>query len=333
MLNKVGLNGPTEDCSVTELSNGKQLLTTVDIFTPIHDDPIIMGKIAACNVTNDIFAKNVLDIINYLSFLGVPNNQPEQITEGLLQGQREFLKQFNADINGGHSIVNPWPLIGGMATGISDKDNIVSKQIDEQAKLGDFILTKPMGIQPAMAVYRIQKDQPDFLGSYNPKSLEAMVNTAVECMTTSNYGVVKAIHDENLRSVIAGMTDVTGFGLKGHALEMIEGRKLNIEIDILPVIQGTIELSSYLGYDLLSGSCAETAGAMLIAIDSNKIRSEEFQNHLSHHGVMSWRIGRFLKGTNQFTIIQNHKVIEVESLKPTTPKNQKMTNTIKKTEK
>ncbi len=312
ILNNSGLSGLTEDCAIKEISNGKVLVTNVDVFTPIHDDPTIMGEITACNSTNDVFAMNVIDIVMYLSLLGVPNDQPQEISEGLLLGQRKFLKQMGADINGGHTIINPWPLMGGIVVGISDKKDIIPKQINPNVRKGDLILTKPLGIQAAMASYRIINNEPEFLNEFEIEKIQKGIDLAIKLMKTSNYNISKVIRSEEIRDGIPAMTDVTGFGLKEHATEMIQQQKIDITINTLPIITGTDDLSEYLGYDLIQGCAAETAGPMLMAINTNKIDTNEVQRLLNKEKIISWKIGQFEKGTGKVEMKKDPKIIHVE---------------------
>jgi len=84
----------------------------LDIFTPIVDEPDIMGQIAACNVTNDIFAMNVPEISGMLVFLGINKNTPMKIAEGILEGIKYFMeKKIDSKVVGGHTIYSEWPLI------------------------------------------------------------------------------------------------------------------------------------------------------------------------------------------------------------------------------
>ncbi|MBY8987676.1 MAG: selenide, water dikinase SelD, partial [Candidatus Lokiarchaeota archaeon] len=87
---------------------------SIDIFTPLVDEPEIMGEIAACNVTNDIFAMNVPEVSGMLVFLGINKNTPMNIAEGILKGINRFMEQkINSKVVGGHTIYSEWPLIGG----------------------------------------------------------------------------------------------------------------------------------------------------------------------------------------------------------------------------
>jgi selenide,water dikinase len=260
----------------------------LDIFTPIVDEPYIMGQIAACNVTNDIFAMNVPEISGILVFLGINTKTPMKIAEGILKGIKDFMeKQLKSKVVGGHSIYSEWPLIGGEASGFVHKDAIIRKQ---GLKYGDkLLLTKPIGIQPVMAAYRLLKDMPEMLEGYSEKEVKKSINLAIKIMTTSNQKVVKAIHSLTDFSFIHAMTDITGFGLAGHLLEMLQNSNLSAIIDIIPSIQLSESLSKDLGYAFDECKCAETSGGMLMAIDPSKI--EDFSNTLTSHGISNWTVG------------------------------------------
>jgi selenide,water dikinase len=317
-LKESGLGYTAEDCAVKEIGD-KILATNVDIFTPIHDDPIIMGEITACNATNDIFAMNVVDIVMYLSFLGVPVDQPEEVIQGLIIGQGNFLKQFNADIDGGHTIINPWPLSGGIVVGIADKTDLIPKQLHSKSTTGDVFLTKPLGIQAAMALYRMQKDDETFLKELFPgvdsNSFTKAINIAVEVMRKSNYNVSNTIRKHYLKPAITSLTDITGFGLKKHAEEVVQGTRFDISVDTLPIIAGTDSISEVLGYDLIGGCAAETAGPMLFCVDSNEIDTESVLDDFKKEKVPIWKIGSYSEGKGVVRMKKNPNIIHVEKLK------------------
>jgi len=112
-LSKVGLKGDIEDSAVIPVPNTDLLMVkNIDIFTPILDEPEITGEIAAANVTNDIFALNVLNISGMLIFLGIKKNMPMAIAEGILRGIKNFMEnKINSKVLGGHTIYSSWPLI------------------------------------------------------------------------------------------------------------------------------------------------------------------------------------------------------------------------------
>jgi selenide,water dikinase len=260
----------------------------IDIFTPIVDEPEIMGEIAACNVTNDIFALNVPQISGMLVFLAVNTNTPNHVTEGILKGIKRFMEhKIDSKIVGGHTIYSEWPLIGGEASGFINKNNLIRKY---GVKNGDkLILTKPIGLQAITAAYRILKDTPELLSEFSVSEIKSSITLAIDLMTTSNQSVVKAIYTYDDFSFVHAMTDVTGFGLSGHLKEMLQFSGLSAIIETIPSIKHSKILSEEFGYSYSDCLCAETAGGMLLAIDPGKI--EDFYNTLSSQGISNWIVG------------------------------------------
>jgi selenide,water dikinase len=264
------------------------LVKTIDIFTPIVDEPQIMGEIAACNVTNDVFAMNVPDVSGILVFLAIQTITPDEISIGILEGIKYFMEQkIDSQVIGGHTIYSEWPLIGGEASGFVNKDKIIRKF---GVKKGDkLLLTKPIGLQAVMAAYRILKDTPEILDNFSIDELKNSINIAINIMTTPNQNVVKTIHSYDDFSFIHAMSDVTGFGLAGHTHEMLQHSELSVVINKIPYIKLAKELSKELGYAFDDCRCHETAGGMLIAVDHRKI--EEFSNALKSNGITNWIVG------------------------------------------
>jgi selenide,water dikinase len=281
----------------------------LDIFTPIIDEPDIAGQIAACNVTNDVFAMNVPEISGMLVFLAIQPITPIDIAEGILKGIKTFMeKKVNSKIVGGHTIYSEWPLIGGEASGFVERDKIIPKQ---GVKLGDkLILTKPIGIQAIMASYRILKDMPDLLAHYSKSELQRAIDIAVNVMTTPNQNVIKTIHSYDNFSFIHAMSDVTGFGLAGHAKEMLQNSNFSITINRVPYINLAKELSKELGYAYDECKCHETAGGMLISVASD--HADEFSTTLKRNKIKNWIIGTIGKvQPEQVQISENVEHIEI----------------------
>ncbi len=288
LLEKVGLQGLTEDCSITSVPNTNLfLLENIDIFTPIVDEPEIMGEIATCNVTNDVFAMNVPQINGMFVFLALQTLMPMEIAEGIMNGINNFMKKINSKVTGGHTIYCEWPLIGGGASGFVEKDKLIRKQ---GLRKGDkLLITKPTGLQPVMAAYRILKDTPEILENYSDAELRNSINYAIELMITSNQNVVKTIYSYDDFSFIHSMTDVTGFGLAGHTREMLEGTNLSALIETVPIIKYSKELARDFNYRLDSCEASETAGGMLLSVDADNV--EEFSNRLSSNNIHNWVVG------------------------------------------
>jgi selenide,water dikinase len=254
-----GLKGDIEDSAVIPVPNTDLVLVkNIDIFTPIIDEPDIMGEIAAANVTNDVFALNVLDISGMLVFLGLKKNMPMHIAEGILKGIRNFMEnKIHSKVLGGHTIYSEWPLIGGEASGFVNKNKLIKKNYVEE---GDkLILTKPMGNQAIMAAYRLQKNRPDLLETYSKAKIDKSIDLAIEFMTMPLQNVVKTIHSYQDISFVHSMTDVSGFGLSGHLKEMLQGSNLSANIKKVPIFKLAKELSYDFGYKFDECEMPETA--------------------------------------------------------------------------
>jgi selenide,water dikinase len=239
-----------------------------------------------------------------LTIMAFPENMPSEFAVGILKGFGDFCREMDAPVVGGHTIRNPWPIIGGAATGIGDPEKIVYTR---GAKVGDrLFLTKPLGIAPAMAAYRLRKEEEgkELLEGVSKELVDAAVAGAVESMTSSNKPVAEAMQQVPVHAA----TDVTGFGLKGHAGNMAMLGKVDIVVDQLAVFRGTPVLAEIFGYPLLQGEAKETAGGMLIAVA--KEDADDLLDQLDKRKVRHWEVGRVVKGSGKVIVPQKVKVVE-----------------------
>jgi selenide,water dikinase len=313
LLNQAGLTcefgeevlaGPWENSSVIQIAPDIAILNTLDFFTPMVDEPEIQGRIAGSNVTSDIYALAVTKIASVLTIMAYPENMPSELAVGMLKGFGDFCREMDTPVVGGHTIRNPWPIIGGAATGISDPEKIV---YTKGAKPGDrLFLTKPLGIAPAMAAYRLRKEEEgrELLKDVPEDIVETAVNQAITGMITSNKPVAEAMQQVPVHAA----TDVTGFGLKGHAANMAELGKVDIVIDNLWVIRGTPALTDIFGYPLTTGESKETAGGMLIAIA--KEDADDLLSELDKRKVRCCEVGYVTEGSGNVNVLKNAKVTE-----------------------
>jgi selenide,water dikinase len=313
LLEKAGLSGelgenvlagPWENSSVVKISDKLAVLNTLDFFTPMVDEPEIQGRITGSNVTSDIYALAVTNIVSVLSIMAYPENMPDELAVGMLKGFGDFCREMGAPVVGGHTIRNPWPIIGGAATGIGEIEKIVYTR---GAQVGDrLFLTKPLGIAPAMAAYRLRKEEEgkELLKEIPDDLVDVAVNQAIGGMVTSNKPVAEAMQQVPVHAA----TDVTGFGLKGHAANMAVLGKVDIVIDQLAVISGTPALAELLGYPLLTGEAKETAGGMLIAVAQED--ADKLQDELDKRKVRHFEVGYVTRGNGNVNVLKNAKVIE-----------------------
>ena len=309
------MKGDIEDAAIIPVPNTDIVIVkNIDIFTPIIDEPEIMGEIAAANVTNDVFALNVPEISGMLVFLGMKKNMPMHIAEGILVGIRNFIEnKIGSKVLGGHTIYSEWPLVGGEASGFINKDKVIKKNY---VKEGDtLILTKPVGNQAIMAAYRLQKNNPDLLMAFSKEEIDKSIDLAIEYMTMPLQSVVKAIHSYEDISFVHSMTDVSGFGLSGHIKEMLQNSKLSAYIKKVPIFKLTKELAYEFGYKFDDLEMPETSGGMLLSVDHEY--AEEFSERLNNEfHVSNWIIGEIdnINEPRHVCISKNVEYVEITDI-------------------
>lgn len=205
-------NETKDDAAVYDIGNGIGIVSTTDFFMPIVDDPFDFGRIAATNAISDIFAMGAKPIMA-IAILGFPIKLlPPEVAQRIVEGGRFACKQAGIALAGGHSIDTPEPIFGLAVTGIIST-NKVKKNASAQAGCKLF-LTKPLGI--GILTTAEKKDK--------LKSVHKGLATQAMCQMNTI-----GMHFAELEGVSA-MTDVTGFGLLGHLIEICEGANLNAEV-------------------------------------------------------------------------------------------------------
>ena len=301
------LAGAWENSSVVKIADNLAVLNTLDFFTPLVDEPEIQGRIAGSNVTSDIYTLGITNIASFLTIMAYPESMPDDLAVGLLKGLSDFCSEMNIPLVGGHTIRNPWPIIGGAATGVGCIDQIVYTR---GAQHGDrLFLTKPLGIAAAMAAYRLRKETEgkELLAPLSADIVETAVNKAIEGMTSSNKPVAEVMQ----KVPIHAATDITGFGLKGHLTNMATLSNVDIIINNLYVIPGTPELSELFGYPLLTGEAKETAGGILMAV--SKENTDNLQSELDKQKISYCEIGYVTEGIGNVNVSKNPKITLAET--------------------
>lgn len=217
----------SDDAAVYRVSDDTALVQTVDFFPPIHDDPYTFGQIAATNALSDVYAMGGEPKLA-LNLLCVPESMPRQAVHDLLRGGYDKVYEAGALIAGGHSILDDEPKYGLCVTGFVHPDRVLT---NSGAKPGDvLLLTKPLGIGVLTTAAKA--------GLTSPAGQEL----AVRLMTTLN----KAARDAMVKYRVHACTDVTGFGLLGHACEMAQGSGVSITLRVADVdlIGEAMELAS-----------------------------------------------------------------------------------------
>jgi selenide,water dikinase len=220
----------SDDASVYRINDELALVQTVDFFPPIVDDPYLFGQIAAANALSDVYAMGGEPKL-CLNIMAVPKTMPMDAVHQMLRGGYEKVYEAGALITGGHSILDDVPKYGLSVTGFVHPDRILT---NSGARPGDVILlTKPIGIGVLTTAAKA-----DML-SDNGREL------IIRLMTTLN----KAARDAMVRYKVHACTDVTGFGLLGHAYEMAQGSgvEITLQVDGIDLMPEALDLAR-MGY-------------------------------------------------------------------------------------
>lgn len=212
----VGFNS-ADDAAVYRLDDRRALVTTVDFFPPMLDDPLAFGRIAAANALSDVYAMGG-DPILALNLLCFPESGDFNDLTQILQGGAATAAEADIPIAGGHSIYDSLPKYGLCVTGLVDPARVLR---NDTPRPGDaLILTKPLGTGIVLAAHRAELADAD------------AYEFAISVMQRLNKDAARALRDAD----VSACTDVTGFGLLGHAREMAAGSStLVIDPDALPV--------------------------------------------------------------------------------------------------
>lgn len=267
----------TPDCSVVPMKGPHaqdkvQLISTTDFFYPAVEDPYLQGRIACCNTLSDVYAMGIDRIDHVLMVLGVSLKMTEDerqiVTEQMIKGFDDCCKEAETLVTGGQSIMNPWPIIGGVANVVCHESEYLRIN---RAEPGDvLVLTKPLGTQHAVNLNQwLIENRPRWTDQaskiFTPEQAKNTYYQSVESMATLNRNAASLLKKYDCRS----STDVTGFGIKGHAENLVEvqTKAVNFEIEALPVFQGVHRINQEIfNYKLLDGFAAETSGGLLIAL-------------------------------------------------------------------
>ena len=202
-------NETADDAAVYDLGNGTAIISTTDFFMPIVDDPFDFGRIAATNAISDIFAMGGKPIMG-IAILGFPTNVlPAEVAQKIIDGGRFACHQAGIALAGGHSIDSPEPIFGLAVTGVIDTEKV---KRNASAKSGcKLYMTKPLGIGILTTAEKKGKLKPEHQG----------LATAAMCQMNSIGSQFSQVDG------VTAMTDVTGFGLLGHLIEICEGSNLS----------------------------------------------------------------------------------------------------------
>ncbi len=229
-------NEERDDAAVLDLGDGTAVVSTTDFFMPIVDDPEDFGRIASVNAISDVYAMGGTPLLA-IAILGWPiNTLPPEVANRVIEGARQACAEAGIPLAGGHSIDSPEPIFGLAVTG---RVRIEHLKKNGGASLGSkLFLTKPLGVGILTTAQKKGLLKPEH-ADIAPNSMKRL-NRAGERFGKLSY--------------VEAMTDVTGFGLLGHLVEMCEASNASaiVEFEKVPVIAGDI-LDFYLEHNCIPG--------------------------------------------------------------------------------
>lgn len=262
------------DCCVLPLRNNLKLIQTTDFFYPLIDDPYTMGWITCCNVLSDLYAMGVVHCDNMLLLLGVAQELTSQernvVIPLLMQGFRDCALEAGTYVRGGQTVLSPWLMMGGVATSVCvDSEYIMPNQALKGDKL---VLTKPLGTQVAVNVHQWMLDNHPFWcqtlkNVTTSDEVKSLYQAATRSMAHLNKTAATLMHKYQAH----GCTDVTGFGLMGHADNLAKFQatsNISFHIHTLPYLASSELYSKSLNdrFNIHKGLCPETSGGLLIIL-------------------------------------------------------------------
>jgi selenide,water dikinase len=292
---------PPDDAAVYRLADDLAVIGTVDFFPPLVADPATFGAIAAANACSDVFAMGGR-VLFALSIAAFPEELPAEVMAAIVGGAAEVVREAGGTLAGGHTIRDPEPKFGLAVVGVAHPDRLLRKG---GARPGDtLLLTKPLGTGLLVSGAR--------QGTAAPADLDA----AIASMLRLNRAAAEILVDAG----VVAATDVTGFGLLGHGLEMARasGVRLAFDAAAIPALPGALALAAA---GVETGGAAhnrrfvapafavaagvapvvvtlahdpQTSGGLLAAVPEELLATVEAA--LAVAGVPSWRIGRVEAG-------------------------------------
>ncbi len=298
-------NSSKDDAAAYDIGNGQVILSTTDFFMPIADDPFDFGRIAATNAISDIYAMGGKPIMA-IAILGWPVSvlAPE-VAQQVIDGGRQACAEAGIMLAGGHSIDSPEPIFGLAVTGIVNKDQL--KQNNTATAGCRLYLTKPLGVGILTTAQKQKKlrSEHEFL--------------ARDVMCQMNKVGAEVAHLAGVEAI----TDVTGFGLMGHLLEVCEGSGVNAvlheqHIPLLPpvrdyIAQGCLPGGTTRNFESYGDKLApltdeqralfcdpQTSGGLLIAVQPE--HAAGLEQVLSAAGVYAQSIGELIEARADYRI-------------------------------
>ncbi len=300
-------NKNKDDAAAFDLGNGTSVLSTTDFFMPIVDDPFTFGQIAATNALSDIYAMGGKPLMA-ISIFGWPIDKlSADVAKAVIDGGRSICEKAGIPLAGGHSIDSPEPIFGLAATGLVKNEHLM--QNDKAQSECELFLTKPLGIGILSTAQKQKKIEEDD------------IRPAIEAMTTLNkIGTHLAAHPG-----VVAMTDVTGFGLLGHLVEICEASHIaaklfSKQVPLLPKVEHYRALGcipggarkNFASYGSKIGPMSEeqkeifcdpqTSGGLLVVV--KKEMRDSFLELTKQHGLQLESIGETVTKEEQEKVVE-----------------------------
>ena len=298
-----------DDAGVYKISNELALVQTLDFFTPMVDDPYVFGQVAAVNAINDIYAMGAkpLTAMNIVCF---PQHLDMGILGEILKGGISKIKEAGATLLGGHTIEDDEPKYGLSVTGLINPAAILTNAGAEHGLV--LVLTKPLGTGIISTAIK------------GKIASEEQIADCIKAMTALNSIPGQVM----LEAGVKACTDITGFGLLGHLLEMAQASGVSLKVDLsaVPLLSGVLDLANmgivpagarrnlnyvkeqtdWLGevsdayQDILADP--QTAGGMLMAVEQDKV--DELVRNLQRLQIKAIIIGECLTKSEKSIIVE-----------------------------
>ena len=299
---------PPDDAAVYRVTDDLAIIGTLDFFPPLVDDPRTFGEIAAANALSDVFAMGGR-VLFALSIAAFPEDLPQEVMTEIFAGASVKVREAGGTLAGGHTIKDPEPKYGLAVIGAAHPDKLLRKG---GARPGDrLVLTKPLGTGVLVS------------GSRQGKTSEADLAAAIDGMRRLN----RAAADVLVATGVTAATDVTGFGLLGHGLEMARGSGTHFVFDAgaLPALSGarelaaagietggaahnrrfvadSLEVAAAVPADLVTlAHDPQTSGGLLAAVAPDQV--EAVESAFDAAGVQRWWVGSVAEGEPRVSLV------------------------------
>jgi selenide,water dikinase len=299
---------PPDDAAAYRVSDDLAIIGTVDFFPPLVDDPRTFGEIAAANALSDVFAMGGR-VLFALSIAAFPEDLPRDVLAAIFAGASSKVREAGGSLAGGHTIRDPEPKYGLAVIGAAHPDRLLRKGA---ARPGDrLLLTKRLGTGVLVS------------GSRQGRTSAEDLDGAIEAMLRLNRAASEAL----VGAGVAAATDVTGFGLLGHGLEMARGAGVQFvfQAAALPALSGALELAAAgvetggaahnrrfvapaltVGGDVAAelvtlGHDPQTSGGLLAAVAPDGVGAVE--SAMDAAGVERWWVGRVEAGDPAVSLV------------------------------